>query len=226
MNSDFTNIPENNENNDEAENNENIGIHEPEDEQVFTRPDPIRRNEGLEKASVLLGVFALFSTMIFYLSIPLGALAVITGLLSRGNGKVKGRGKTGIFIGVIALSVSIAFTGYTVALYMTNTEYRESVKNLVDYYMARYGLEPRGGADQDQTQGTGGGLAEMLQEMSEKAQRAQGESESAKPGQEQDNAPIQGNAPDDGSVPGGSNAPAAPDAPSSPAADVEGGIFT
>ena len=51
MNSDFSNIPENNENNDEAENNENIGIHEPEDEHEFSRPDPIRRNEGLEKAS-------------------------------------------------------------------------------------------------------------------------------------------------------------------------------
>ena len=196
---------------------------EQENEQDFVRPDPIRRNEGLEKASVILGIFALFSTMIFYLSIPLGALAVITGLLSRGNGKVKGRGKTGIIIGVVALSASVAFTGYTVTLYMTNAEYRESVKNLVDYYMARYGLEPRNGSDQEQSQGQGGGLAEILQEMSEKAQRAQGETEKAQPAPEEDAAPgNQNDGPDDVSPGGG----APPEAPSAPAADVEGGIFT
>ncbi len=198
-----------------TDNSDNLGFDGNEEE--YVRPDPIRRNEGLEKASVILGIFALFSSMIFYLSLPLGALAIITALLSRGNGKVKGRGRTGIIIGTVALSASVAFTGYTVALYMTNTEYRESVKNLVDYYMERYGLEPRPSAEQDPSQGQGGGLAEILQEMSEKAQRQLGESESSQtaPPDNNDGAPV----PD--IVPDASPAPAP-----APAADVEGGIFT
>lgn len=134
--------------------------------QEYTETDPIRRNQGLETASMVLGLFALFSVMIIYVSIPLAALSVITGLLSRGNGKVKGRGKRGIMIGSIALGASLGITAVTVGMYFTNPQYRQTVHELVDYYMERYGLETSSDAETEPKEGTLGGI---LQQMSEKA---------------------------------------------------------
>ena len=134
--------------------------------QEYTDTDPIRRNQGLETASTVLGIFALFSVMIIYVSIPLAALSIITGLLSRGNGKVKGRSKRGIMIGSIALGVSLGITAVTVGMYFTNPEYRQTVHELVDYYMGRYGLETSSDTETGSDEGTLGGI---LQQMSEKA---------------------------------------------------------
>ena len=143
-----------------------IMSNENEQGQEYTDSDPIRRNQGLETASMILGLFALFSVMIIYVSIPLAALSIITGLLSRGNGRVKGRSKRGIMIGGIALGASLGITAVTVGMYFTNPQYRQTVHELVDYYMERYGLESTSDSDTGSDEGTLGGI---LQQMSEKA---------------------------------------------------------
>lgn len=53
------------------------------------RPES-RRSNGLATASMVLGIFSLMSSTIFYVAVPCGALAVLFALLSRGNGKCTG----------------------------------------------------------------------------------------------------------------------------------------
>ena len=137
--------------------------------QDYTNTDPIRRNQNLETASMVLGLLALFSVLIVYVSIPLAALSVITGLLSRGNGRLKGRSKRGVMIGGIALAVSLTITAATVGMYFTNSQYRQTVHELVDYYMQRYGLESADDPAAGPGEGSEGTIGGILQQMSEKA---------------------------------------------------------
>lgn len=77
---------------------------------------------GLELASLILGAVSLISCSCLYISIPVGALAIIFALLSRG-GKMTfdTKARTGLILGIIGIVITIVF--YAFSFYIAIQEY-------------------------------------------------------------------------------------------------------
>ncbi len=82
---------------------------------------PRRVVSGFETAALILGIISLVGCTCFYLSIPLGALAIIFASLSRGgNTKFGDLARIGLILGLLGIVISIGFTAVAVAkAYMT-----------------------------------------------------------------------------------------------------------
>ncbi len=92
----------------------------------------------LSLSSVFLGlsagVISLYSLYLLYLPLPCGALAILFALLSRGRYSTGGKGKTGLFSGLLGLILTGAiFIGSFVYTY-TNPELR----SMVNYYLEQF----------------------------------------------------------------------------------------
>ncbi len=97
---------------------------------------PVRN--GLSTTSMVLGVLSLIFFMMG-LSIPIGALGVITALLSRGNQQLDSRGKIGLAASLagIAMGICVVIWSFNV---MSTPEFNE----LLQQYQELYGLSGQG----------------------------------------------------------------------------------
>lgn len=86
-------------------------------------------------AAVVLGVISLFTCLIFYISIPCGALAVLFAILSRGRNPMPGKSKTGVVCGAIGIFLSAAITVSSVWTVLTNAQMRAYMENYLRYYL-------------------------------------------------------------------------------------------
>ena len=73
---------------------------------------PASGNEKLARASFSLSVVALFTNMFLMISLPIGSLALILALLSRGSGRLGGRAKAAVISSVAAIIITCVTTGY------------------------------------------------------------------------------------------------------------------
>lgn len=85
--------------------------------------------------AVVLGVISLFTCLIFYISIPCGALAVLLAILSRGENKLPGKSKTGIVCGAIGMCLSLGITLASVWTVLTNAQLRAYMERYLQYYL-------------------------------------------------------------------------------------------
>lgn len=70
-----------------------------------------KRSQGMATAAIVLGIIALSLVCCPYASIPCGALAITFALLSRGGERTcSSRGRTGLILGILGLSLGILFT--------------------------------------------------------------------------------------------------------------------
>lgn len=86
-------------------------------------------------AAVVLGVISLFTCLIFYISIPCGALAVLFAILSRGRNPMPGKSKTGIVCGAIGIFLSAAITVSSVWMVLTNNQMRAYMERYLQNYL-------------------------------------------------------------------------------------------
>jgi len=94
--------------------------------------------QRLSAAALTLGILAVISCMILYISLPLGALAIILALLSRGGKPLAGRARAAIIAGVCAIGLTAGTTGYALYVYQTNPSVHMQVDYIVDYLMDGY----------------------------------------------------------------------------------------
>lgn len=79
---------------------------------------------GMSIASLVLGILACVTFFIFFLSIPMGILAIIFGFIGRSKGS-KGMGLAGIILGAIAVVLTIVVIGIA-ANYCNNNPQAEA----------------------------------------------------------------------------------------------------
>ena len=85
-----------------------------------------------------MGLVALFSITSVFLAIFFGSLAIIFGILSKGNNKkLAGKGKLGFIIGSAALACGLVIAFTVVYLIFFNSEYREYIN---ESYKEIYGI--------------------------------------------------------------------------------------
>ncbi len=85
--------------------------------------------------AVVLGVISLFTCLVFYISIPCGAMALLLAILSRGKNKLPGKSKTGVVCGVIGMCLSLGITLASVWMVLTNAQMRAYMENYLRYYL-------------------------------------------------------------------------------------------
>ncbi len=103
---------------------------------------PFRKSSpAMESAAMVLAVLSLVFSWVIYLSVPMGATAIILALLSRGSGRIVRRVKTSIIMACAGIIVSTAVTGFSVYRIYTTPELRARMEQLIEYYSG-YSSDP------------------------------------------------------------------------------------
>ena len=93
---------------------------------------------ALARAAFILGVIAAISLVFIYIAVPLGALAILLALLSRGNHPLFGRARTAVTLGICAIIASSVITGYSFFRIWTDPVLKARFQQMLDYYMTYY----------------------------------------------------------------------------------------
>ncbi len=86
-------------------------------------------------AAVVLGVISIMTCLIFYISIPCGAMAALCAILSRGKNPMPGKSKVGIVCGLSGLVLSLLITLASVWTVLTNPQMRAYMERYLQYYL-------------------------------------------------------------------------------------------
>lgn len=95
----------------------------------------------LAAAALILAFLAVPFFFLFYVSIPLGAIAVLLALLSRGSGKISPRAKLAAIIGTGAICLSLLTTAYMFITVYRTPELRTQIEQMIDFYYDLYDME-------------------------------------------------------------------------------------
>lgn len=99
-------------------------------------------SSAMSTASFILAFLSIFSSLIFYIAVPAGALSILLALLSRGrNRRLTGKGKIAVFVSVIGITASVVTTVIAVHTVMTNPEMRSQLEYMFNYYAQELGLD-------------------------------------------------------------------------------------
>ena len=91
-------------------------------------------NAALAQAALFLSIFCVLTCVMFFISIPLGSLAIILALLSKGTGKLPGKAKVSVFLGTLGLILTIALTTAAVTVLVKDPGFQQGVHEMIDYY--------------------------------------------------------------------------------------------
>lgn len=95
---------------------------------------PGDRSFGMATAALILGIISLVSSCCFYLSIPMGALAILLALLSRGSlRKFSSQAKSGMILGIVGLAATSALLVSSLFL-LGDGRFREQLEDYMEYY--------------------------------------------------------------------------------------------
>ncbi|MDO4488410.1 MAG: hypothetical protein Q4B67_04925 [Eubacteriales bacterium] len=67
-------------------------------------------NNGLSLASVLVGIFSILFSILFFVSVPLAILSIAFACLSRGAYRMNGQAKAGIWLSIIGMLMTAMLT--------------------------------------------------------------------------------------------------------------------
>lgn len=124
-----------------------------------------KRSHALAFAALVFGIFSLLGGLVFYVSIPCGALAILFALLSRGNTRLNGSQKASIALGAAGIISSTLITLFMFYSVWTNPSLRAQVAYLFDRYAEELGLDYRF----DDIFGEGAGIGGSQQKENEEA---------------------------------------------------------
>ena len=97
-----------------------------------------RGRSAMQSASMILAVLCIISSMFIYISLPLGAVAIVLALLSRGERKTLGKAKTAVTVAAAGMLASSAITGYAFWRVTTDPVLRRQMQQMVEYYSGAY----------------------------------------------------------------------------------------
>ena len=93
----------------------------------------------METLSLILGVLSVVTCSCCYLSLPMGAVAIVLALLSRGGQmKLSSKAKLAIAVGIMGLALTIGM--YTLCFYVTFTNL-EMFEEMMRQYCDNMGLD-------------------------------------------------------------------------------------
>lgn len=99
-------------------------------------------SSAMSTASFILAFLSIFSSLMFYIAVPAGALSILLALLSRGrNRRLTGKGRIAVFVSVIGITASVVTTVIAVYTVMTNPEMRSQLEYMFNYYAQELGLD-------------------------------------------------------------------------------------
>ena len=99
---------------------------------------PGQRRGGMRLAAMVMGVLSVITCMMIYVSVPLGALAILFALLSRGRGRQLGNAKPALIMGVAGILASSILTGYALYSYYHDPVLHAQVNQLIERYRRVY----------------------------------------------------------------------------------------
>lgn len=96
------------------------------------------QHNGMEAASLILGILSLISSLFFYVSIPFGAMGVLFALLSKGKEKrTSGRARAGLLVSATGLLLSLILTVvifFSARDLMATPEFQQILEEYMEYY--------------------------------------------------------------------------------------------
>ncbi len=99
-------------------------------------------SSAMSTASVILAFLSIFSSLMFYIAIPAGALSILFALLSRGrNRRIMGKCRIAILASILGITASVVTTVAAVYTVMTNPEMRRQLESTFNYYAQELGLD-------------------------------------------------------------------------------------
>lgn len=111
-------------------NNQNYYNNQP-GQNPYEPPKP----NGFATASFVLGILSLVISCCFFISIPLGTLAVLFAILSKGaSSHITGRAKTGLWLGIGGLALTILLT----TVLISKSGWRNFTNEFYNYYDDSY----------------------------------------------------------------------------------------
>ena len=103
------------------------------------QPPVVVRGNAMEAIAMFLGSSSLILCSCLYLSIPMGAMAVLFALLSRGGGTtLSSKAKTALCLGIAGIIVTAAF--YSISIYVAIQE-AGSLEELLRETCEMYGYD-------------------------------------------------------------------------------------
>ena len=97
-----------------------------------------RGRSAMQTAAMILAVLCIISSMFIYISLPLGAVAIVLALLSRGERKTLGKAKTAVTVAAAGMLASTAITGFAFWRVTTDPVLRRQMQQMVEYYSGAY----------------------------------------------------------------------------------------
>ncbi len=109
---------------------------------MYRQPMPEKRSNSMAVASMVLGIISIVTCTCIYLSFICGALAIILAMLSRG-GKMTfdDSAKAGLVLGIIGLSITVIFYGYSLALFFSDPQSLQKLEEMLREYCEMYGYD-------------------------------------------------------------------------------------
>ncbi len=106
-----------------------------------------RSRNRFASAAIALGILSCCLSLIFYLSIPMGALAIIMALLSKGGKRrMTSRARFAVGAGAMGMIFSLIITVYSVYTVMNDPFYRSYVEQYLNYISGTFDpADPDGG---------------------------------------------------------------------------------
>lgn len=94
---------------------------------------PVRPQDVMQSAAIVLGVVAIVTTCCIYSSIIFGSLSIVLALLSRGDQKnLTPQGKVAVILSSIAIGLSVIAT---VCMFVITIHQYGSIENFINAYM-------------------------------------------------------------------------------------------
>lgn len=97
-----------------------------------------KSRSSLRSAAMILAVISLISFLMVYISVPLGAIAIILALLSKGQDEVTGKHKTIIALAAAGMCTSTALTGFAFYRVTTDPVLKKQMQQMLNYYTSHY----------------------------------------------------------------------------------------
>ena len=99
-------------------------------------------SSGMASAALVLGIISIVTACCFYISIPLGALAILFAILSKEPSRpYLSQAKSGLVLASIGMAATVLLLALAFAVevtYLDDQEFREQLEEYMDYFEEEY----------------------------------------------------------------------------------------
>lgn len=103
-------------------------------ERPSAETDAAMGGSSMETIAIALGIGSIALVFIIYLSVPVGALALILVLLCRGSEGISARSRTAVILAVVGMAGSVALTAWSFHTVSRDPALRRQVQQIINQY--------------------------------------------------------------------------------------------